>query len=230
MPSFCSISRTPTATATSCCKEIPPGEYRIQAEHEDWGTAHADVTVADSDVGGVQITLERTSGLRFTVRSSGGSPVTAISAVAVDGSDNAVSSGSYQAGEQGFHIESMPTGQWRLHVQAAGSAAVAVDVTVPSEGLEIVLPRSGALQISVPELVGSGSAAKLRIRDADGRPYMIPTFFALNREWPVVNGQTKTPPLPEGVWTLEVESGDGERTWTATTQVVAETVLEVALQ
>ncbi|MEM1249807.1 MAG: carboxypeptidase regulatory-like domain-containing protein [Acidobacteriota bacterium] len=211
-------------------EQVPPGSYRVQAEREVWGTGHADISVTESDVDGLQIVLEQSGGLRFRVTTFGGSPVRAVSAIAVDANDNPVSTGSYEAGQDGFHIESIPNGTWRLHVLAPGSAAVAVDVTVPGEGLEVVLPRSGALRVSVPELLGAPSAAKLRIRDAEGRPYLVPNFFSLTREWAVIDGQTTTPPLPEGVWTLEVESGDGERTWTGTTQVVAETVLDVALQ
>ncbi len=212
-------------------RSVQPGKYRLQAAKEGYANAVADIELTENDLTGLDLVLERAQGLTLTVRTANGTPVQRIDTALLDGSGQAVSFGSYQAGEAGvFDLSSAPAGSWSLLVQAPGSAALTLPVDVPGERIDAVLPRGGALRVRVPPLMGQATLAKLRVLDAQGNPYRTVAFNRVQTEWQLIDGLGDTGPVPEGVWTLEVRTADESQTWTTTTQVVAETILEIDVQ
>jgi hypothetical protein len=101
-------------------------------------------------------------------------------------------------------VSELAPGRWRLAVSGDGSPAVALEVEVPGEA-EVRLPLAGGLRVEVPQLVGSGRAVRLIVRDAHGDQPLGPAMPRAE----LLDGVAHLPQLAVGPWTVTVESFDG---------------------
>jgi hypothetical protein len=125
-------------------------------------------------------------------------------------------------------IASVAPGNWELVLDADGSAPVSLPVTSPGNGGRVVLPLPGSLDLKVPALAGTRMGAKVRLTDANGKPFRTPWGDARSA-FDLDAGAYKFERLAPGAWKVDVTAADG-RTWTGTATVVPGGTAPVTLE
>jgi hypothetical protein len=211
---------------------VAEGPWVVVASKEGYSPAQAKVEVTSgADVEGVRLALSPGAGLVLEVRSASGSIPPQIFAALVDAGGGIHSSGSlYETGEGGrVRLGSVPAGRFRLYVAAAGTATVSVDVTVPGEPVQVVLPPASRIVVEVPDLAGQGGRATLSVTGEDGQPFR-PVLDGVRgtTEWPLLDGRSVVEGVPPGTWRVRVTAADG-RVWEGTATTTGGTT-EVVLE
>ncbi len=163
---------------------------------------------------GLEIAMSPTEGLTLEVRLPSGAVPDQVYAAVLDGAGSTLVAGSYATGEGGrVRLSSVPPGSWELLVGAVGSATSSFQVSAPGPSVALALEPASRLSISLPELVGTGAVAIVRVRDADGRPFRTIAWAGQTRsEWRVTGGRLELSSLPPSVWTVTATTPDG-RSW-----------------
>jgi hypothetical protein len=210
--------------------DVPEGDWRVRAILA--GYAPGELTVhldAGSPPDDQEITLQATEGVILEVLLPSGRPPETIRTAVLDSAGKAVATSSYPVGENGrVRIASVAPGNWDLLLDADGSAPFSLPVTSPGNGGRVVLPLAGGLDLKVPALAGTRVGAKVRLTDAQGKPFRnawgdSPTTFDLDA------GAYKFERLAPGAWKVDVTAADG-RTWTGTATVVPGGTAPVTLE
>ena len=114
----------------------------------------------------------------------------------------------YAAGENGrIAARDLPAGRHLLLVSDQNALAE-LEAEVPGDEIAVQLQRGGFLEVSAPELAGTGFY-RIEVERASG-----PTRYWDNAP-PLRGGFARIGPLPSGAWTLRVRVNDRELAATA---------------
>lgn len=211
---------------------ITAGRYRVTVRRPGYGTTEEWIDVdGGADLGPLSFALAPTQGLDLDVRLASGPrpPYVTVSVAGADG--RPLLADSRAAGAEGLtRLAMVPAGRWRAVVGAPGAAAVEVMAEVPGDPVPVVLPDASRLRVRIPDLAESNRIATLRLRDAQGRPFL--GLDAAGRpvtEWLVVGGAAEVAGVPAGSWILEAATGDG-RVWEGTIVTAAQPEVAVSLR
>jgi hypothetical protein len=174
------------------------------------------------------LALTATEGLAVeAVSPSGLAPLYVYTALLDLASGRVVVREDHTPGEGGrIRISSAPPGRWRLLIASEESATTAVDVTVPSTGVRVVLLPPTKLTVTVPALAADRQSAHLTLLGSDGQPFRA--LWGLS-QWPVVAGRAEVGSLPPGTWKILVTAPDG-RTWQGVATTTAGAAVQVSLE
>ena len=189
--------------------DVGDGEHRVTARKDGYEPAEATVRVAGDDVEGVRLQLAPSAGLIVEVRGALGAPPAEVQAALLDAGGRAVLAGRYETGENGrVRFTSAPAGRFRL-LLSDGSAAAALDVTVPGPPLGVALSPTAELAVTVPALAEARVPATLTITGADGQPLRtLGGFGGVQSEWRSGDGRFVVRGVPAGAWRLTVTTTD----------------------
>jgi len=195
---------------------VPSGTWRLRAEKAGFGSIRRVVEARPGEEVFVELTLEPTTGLVLDLQ---GSPATlpprvAVRVCAVDDSAALAIEGWHPTGEGGrVHLPIVPPGRWQVFVRGltGGLVGLVPEAVVPGPPVAVQLLDVGWLEIAIPSLQGTASAAGLRIDDAMGRPACAAPPQAIRGGHAMVE-------LPPGRWHVRVETERGE-SWEGTSAV-----------
>lgn len=210
--------------------DVPEGAWKVRALLSGYAPKDVDVQVdAGSPPEELEIPLQATEGVTLeVVLASGRSPDTVRTAV-IDPSGRVVANSTYPTGENGrLRVGSVAPGTWELLLEADGAAPVVVPVTSPGNAGRVVLPLPGVLDMKVPALSESRVAAKVRLTDANGRPYRV-AWQPGQIDHDLRTGARRFDRIAPGTWKVDVTADDG-RTWSGTATVAAGDTAQVTLQ
>ncbi len=143
---------------------------------------------------------------------------------------HAVANGDYATGEQGrVRLSSVPAGNWRVALSAAGWATTNFDAAAPGAPVAVSLEAPTTLRVTVDGLAAS-EIAWVSIADAAGKPYRTPSWSGRpSSRWRMSDGELRFRSLPSGRWTVRVAAADG-RSWSGKTQTSAAAPAELRLE
>ncbi len=194
---------------------VAAGTYRLQVVRDGYAPAEAEVTVApDAEVGGLELRLEPSGGLRLVVLRSSGLPPAEVRYALLDGSGRALTSGSRPVDDVGrVRLPSIPAGTFDLLIAGTGTAVRRLAVTFPGPEVRVDLEPACRLELSVSALAAEETVALARLTTEDGQLFQTVAWGGMpQQEWPVVLGKTTIEGLPPGTYGVEVTSPDG-RAW-----------------
>lgn len=211
---------------------VSAGAYRLTATLDGWGTESVDFVVEDDDINGVELSLERAARLSVYVIRANGSIPTRVGVTVVDDQDQMLLQQTRTLAEEGrLDFHDLPDGTWTLLVAESGSPTARQPIVVPGDPVTVALPMGGGIRLFVPELQQSGASAQVKLRYPDGRPYraaglegMFGRSFAV-----VIDGRSQVNAIPVGIWTVVVETLDGEWSKEATVRVIENQVIEYTI-
>lgn len=210
--------------------DVPEGSWRVRAVLAGYGPGEVDVRVdADSPPEELEIPLQVTEGVTLEVALSTGRWPRSVRTAVIDPAGRVVASSTYPTGENGrLRVASVAPGSWDLLLDADAAAPVVVPVTAPGHAGRVVLPLPGSLDLKVPALAESRVGAKVRLTDANGKPYRN-AWQPGRTDIDLHAGARKLERLAPGTWKIDVTADDG-RTWSATATVTAGSTEPVTLQ
>lgn len=208
------------------------GSWRLVANKQGFAQEERRVTISESGVDDLEISLHKTEGLLLDVVLPDGRPASIVKALLFDGAGRSIGFREME-GERGrFHLESAPPGVWYLQLSAErDAAATTLVVETPGEPVPVQLQGAGWLSLRVPLLEESRMPAAVSIRRPAGVPFLPhpssrspqQTTFHLSA------GRLHRQLLPPGTWQLEVTAADGTA-WSGTVVVQSGTTVEAALE
>ena len=211
--------------------EVAAGRWRLRVEREGYAAGDRELTVREGvDVEEVEVALEPTAGLVLeVVRQTGGAPSNVRLAV-VDGAGRTVAGGWHETGAEGrVRLSTVPAGGFEVLVSAEGLAVGRAAAVVPGPPVRLALAPAAAVELRVPALAGEPSIAKVTARGADGAPFRLPGWGAVQSEWSMTAGRSRLDGLPAGSWTVEARAPDG-RLWSGTVTLVPGQTAELVLE
>ncbi|NIS33589.1 MAG: hypothetical protein GWO04_28115 [Actinobacteria bacterium] len=158
--------------------------------------------------------MDPTEGLVLEARLPSGAIPNELRVAVLDPQGGALTSGNYATGERGrVRLASIPPGTWELLVSGPGSAVSAILAQSPGNALPVQLEPACNLEVTVPDLVGSGEVAQVSLVDSMGRPFRSLSWSGSPRsEWRMTGGNAEFASLPPDEWTVRVTAPDG-RAW-----------------
>lgn len=210
--------------------DVPEGDWRVRAILAGYAPAEEKVHLdAGSPEDDLEIVLQATEGVILEVVLPSGRPPEVVRTAVLDAAGKVAASTTYPVGENGrVRIASVAPGNWELILDADGSAPVSLPVTSPGNGGRVVLPLPGSLDLKVPALVGTRMGAKVRLTDAQGKPFRS-AWGDARSAFDLDAGAYKFERLAPGTWKVDVTADDG-RTWTGTATVVPGGTAPVTLE
>ena len=159
----------------------------------------------------VQISLEATQGLELRVGLASGKTPQMVHVRTTQASGSPMLAESQMATRDGrVHLPSLPPGTHQLWVGATAAAARQLQVTVPGDPVDVVLPDAGRLRVRIPGLQDATQVSHLQLLMADGRPW---TQLGIGGEarstFPVAGGVALIDDVPAGAWTVHVRDSQG---------------------
>lgn len=210
---------------------LAEGTYLLTGEKEGFATATTLVDLSSGgSVGDVELRLRPTRGLDLEVRRPGGWWPDDVDVAVLDASGRVRVSGRYPVLEDGrIRLTSVPRGDWRVLVSAAGTSVVELSVKAPGQSVPVSLPDEGRLVVRVPALESSDRVAEVGIRLADGRPFeRLESGGALRDRWRLVRGALDVGGLQAGKVHVTVSASDGTA-WEGVSEVMSGAVSELRL-
>ena len=206
------------------------GIWRLAVSKSGYAATTQDVQVQRTrDLDGVKIMMDPTEGLTLEVKLPSGRAPDDVNLAVLDPAGGTLLSGRYSTGENGsVRLTSVPPGTWDVLASAGGSATSSFTATAPGSANRVDLPPATALDVVVPDLVGTGAVATVKLTGADGRPYRTVAWFgSTNSEWRMTDGRVEFRTLPPGSWTVQVSAADSRWEGTATTSTGAPATLSL---
>ena len=211
---------------------VAAGGYRLTATLEGWGTASVDLVVEDTNIDGVELSMERAARLSVYIVRANGSIPTRVGVSVVDDQDQVLLQQTRTLAEEGrLDFHDLPDGTWNLLVAESGSPTARQPITVPGDPVTVALPVGGGLRLYVPELEQSGASARVQLKYPDGRPYRAAGLEGMfGRSFSVVvDGRSQVNAIPVGTWTVVVDTLDGGWSKEATVRVIENQVIEYVI-
>lgn len=210
----------------------PAEIVRLRAELADYEPTELEIDLGSGQPPPVRLEMSSRGSIHLVVETALGRRHQ-IDVAILDGA-NLLGYRSYRAEPDGrFDLSSLPRGHWTLLVAARGLATTRLEVELRDErGAEyaVFLPVESRLVVDVPSLrVPDAPAAELTLLDAAGQPYLDVSSDPPTDRWPLRIGQRQLNGLPEGRWTIRVETVDGQ-VWDAVATTFAGDVSSLTLE
>ena len=213
---------------------VVAGGYRISATKEGYGAGTVDITVDGGDVSGIEIALEGAVALTVYVFSASGNPARQVGFTVLDSNEQPVLSQTRSLAEGGrLDIKDLPDGNWQLLVaENRGGATARNAIKVPGDPVQVRIPPSGGLRLTVPALATDQLSARVTLFDQQGRQYRAAGLQGMlaSVNGMVIDGRAMLNAIPVGVWRVVVESTDGEQKWESTARVIEGTTVDYLVE
>jgi hypothetical protein len=205
------------------------GGWNLVITRSGYAAARQPVEIL-GDGASVEIRLESAEGLWLGVRRADGAPLQRIWLAALGTGDEVLSSGDFVPDDQGrVFVSTVPPGQMRLIVQAAGTAPAELDVKVPEGRPEVTLSPSASVALRVHALEGDPARANAVFTRGGNRLRVLGFGARLQDSFALRDGRVTVSGLAAGTWDVTVTAADG-RAWSGQVLVSGTGRIEVRLE
>ncbi len=221
--------------------DVPPGTYELRADADGFIDARTQLTVTDGrDPLRADLKLERAGPMIATFLDARGRPLRQGYVSAIDANGHTLFTYSSALSAAGStEVRRAPEGKHVFLFSSQATPTVRRTVTIPARdrgetaSITVVIPGSGRLAITVPELVASKRRARYTLTDASGELVRTALSPGATSHW-IHNGRTATRELEGGSYTVTVTSTDGQEaategqdTWETTAHVILHQTTQV---
>ena len=207
-------------------EHLPYGRWRLTVEAAGYGRSIQLIEARKDQE--LTVELQAAADLELLLELPWGGAPAAVELLFSDSRGTRLDSRRVATGVGGkVRITNLPPGVWQVAARTSeGFVSATTDITIPSPApVSIPLVLGGGVDVLVPELLESGGISRLSLRDAAGKAHP----WSWSNPTASFTGHARLPFLTPGVWTLILESTDGDR-WQGEAQVVAGTTVTAILE